>query len=228
MSMAFSKEQVIFGSDSQDSLVRQGNLPTLADLLTLETRASIFYSYAREVDTSERFSDNGDALTMFVPTNKAVMALGRKPHEDPNGTEIKASDTEYETISRSNVRRWVGAHIVPVPDVNFTSDKSYDTLTEGLAISFKLISHAHHPPGEPVIYDDSASVEGVHIIMKHAPVKNTDAVHFASVTGHSSPDSQATDKPIWRNYVMNHDIHIIDEKKASNGMLYLIDGTVNV
>jgi hypothetical protein len=79
--MADSKEQVPFSSDNQNSdLVRQGNLPSLADLLTLETRASIFYSYARETDISERFSNGGDSLTMFVPTNKAIMALARKPY----------------------------------------------------------------------------------------------------------------------------------------------------
>ncbi|KAF8515776.1 hypothetical protein BU17DRAFT_93176 [Hysterangium stoloniferum] len=224
MTMAFFKEQVAFDSDSQDGLVRQTSLPTLADLLTLEARASIFYSYAREVNTSERFSNDSDALTMFVPTNKAVRALGRKPHEDPNSTDINASDTEYEAISRSNVRRWVGSHIVPAPEVNFTSGISYDTLTEGVTISFKLISQ-----DETVIHDDSAhftSVKGpraVDYVMKHAPIKNTD---LASDNGHLLP--QAIDGPIWRNYVMNDGIHMIEEKKASNGVLYLIDGTVNV
>jgi hypothetical protein len=53
--------------------------PTLADLLTIEPAASIFYSYARELELSSMFSDHDAKVTMFVPTNKAVMALARKP-----------------------------------------------------------------------------------------------------------------------------------------------------
>lgn len=53
--------------------------PSLADLLTIETSASIFYSYARETVFSERFEDDGVKSTLLVPTNKAVMALARKP-----------------------------------------------------------------------------------------------------------------------------------------------------
>lgn len=68
-----------------DDLVRA---PMLADVLTLEPRASIFFSYARE---SARLSgilagDAGDAgsgekkYTVFAPMNRAVMALPRKPY----------------------------------------------------------------------------------------------------------------------------------------------------
>ena len=53
--------------------------PTLADLLTIEPSASIFYSYARELELSARFADDRVRYTLFVPTNKAVMALARKP-----------------------------------------------------------------------------------------------------------------------------------------------------
>lgn len=71
-------------TDNFADLVRPaGNLPTLADLLTLEGRASIFYSYARETDMSARFvraEGEGEGTTVFVPTNKAVQALARKPY----------------------------------------------------------------------------------------------------------------------------------------------------
>ena len=53
--------------------------PTLADLLTIESSASIFYTYAREVELSERFSDVDSYSTVLAPSNKAVMALARKP-----------------------------------------------------------------------------------------------------------------------------------------------------
>ena len=53
--------------------------PTVADLLTIEPSASIFYSYARELELSTQFGEVATRNTIFVPTNKAVMALARKP-----------------------------------------------------------------------------------------------------------------------------------------------------
>jgi len=53
--------------------------PSLADLLTIESSASIFYTYARETELSSRLTDETSRLTVFVPTNKAVIALARKP-----------------------------------------------------------------------------------------------------------------------------------------------------
>ena len=53
--------------------------PSLADLLTIEPSASIFYSYARELELSRIFGDLSQNNTLLVPTNKAVMALPRKP-----------------------------------------------------------------------------------------------------------------------------------------------------
>lgn len=57
--------------------------PSLADLLTIEPSASIFYSYARELELSAKFDDASVRYTIFVPTNKAVMALARKPYVLP-------------------------------------------------------------------------------------------------------------------------------------------------
>ena len=53
--------------------------PTLFDLLTIESGSSIFFSYARELELSRLFVDADAKLTLLVPTNKAVMALARKP-----------------------------------------------------------------------------------------------------------------------------------------------------
>lgn len=55
------------------------DMPTLADLLTIDPSVSIFYSYAREVELSKIFTDEKARNTLLVPTNKAVMALARKP-----------------------------------------------------------------------------------------------------------------------------------------------------
>ena len=54
--------------------------PCLADLLTIESSASIFYSYARETELSKLFTDKDAHTTLLVPTNKAVIALPRKPY----------------------------------------------------------------------------------------------------------------------------------------------------
>jgi hypothetical protein len=53
--------------------------PTLFDLLTIEPSSSIFFSYARELELSRLFVNVDANLTVLVPTNKAVMALARKP-----------------------------------------------------------------------------------------------------------------------------------------------------
>jgi hypothetical protein len=53
--------------------------PTLFDLLTIEPRTSIFFSYARELQLSRLFVNVDSNLTLLVPTDKAVMALARKP-----------------------------------------------------------------------------------------------------------------------------------------------------
>lgn len=54
--------------------------PSLADLLTIESSASIYFSYARETEFSKEFSVIDNQLTLLVPTNKAIMALTRKPY----------------------------------------------------------------------------------------------------------------------------------------------------
>ena len=78
-------------ADADDQIVMSGGLgepdytplitpqPTLADLLTIEPSASIFYSYARELELSSIFYDLCAEVSLFVPTNKAIMALSRKP-----------------------------------------------------------------------------------------------------------------------------------------------------
>lgn len=51
----------------------------LSDVLTVQTSASIFYSYARDTNVGELLKQKGSGITVFAPTNKAVMALARKP-----------------------------------------------------------------------------------------------------------------------------------------------------
>ena len=52
---------------------------TLADLLTIEPSASIFYDYARRVSLGETLNDRSSMTTVLVPRNEAVMKLAKKP-----------------------------------------------------------------------------------------------------------------------------------------------------
>jgi len=76
---ASTGEQILMGFAHDSFVPEKHTQPTLADLLTIEQSASIFYSYARELELSKMFNDNTIKATIFVPTNKAVMALVRKP-----------------------------------------------------------------------------------------------------------------------------------------------------
>ena len=54
--------------------------PTLFDLLVIDRRGSIFSDYVRNAkDIASRLNDRRQATTVLVPTNKAVLALARKP-----------------------------------------------------------------------------------------------------------------------------------------------------
>lgn len=101
-----------------EEFVRPGNtLPTLFDLLVLQRGSSIFFDYLRESSTiSQRMNDESAKSTLLLPTNKAVIALGWKPHQgpptpSPDG-DVKVEITEE--MGKANVERWLSAHILPV------------------------------------------------------------------------------------------------------------------
>jgi hypothetical protein len=87
VSLGLAEDQLVFPNpDSKmahhppDIEITTHTQPSLADLLTIESSASIFYSYARELELSSQFSETaGTKWTLLVPTNRAVMALSRKP-----------------------------------------------------------------------------------------------------------------------------------------------------
>lgn len=191
--------QTIMKSD-EDSFIRpQGVLPNLADLLTIQTQSSIYYSYARDTDISKRFTeDNSNGITLFVPTNKAVQALARKPNDDPHADISQLSNEEFYVRSSDRVKQWVGAHIVPMSPIDLTSATPYDTLTPGVSVTFK-----------PAQGQSRAPVGG--------GVETQDGL----------PDLD-DDKPVWKKYILNNGIKILDEKVASNGVIYIIDGTVDI
>ncbi|KZT43863.1 hypothetical protein SISSUDRAFT_1057392 [Sistotremastrum suecicum HHB10207 ss-3] len=152
---------------------------TLADILTIERSASIFYSYARETDISLQLVDESRSLTIFAPTNRAVVALPRKPHQGPPDVVVspEISEQQLDEMSKSHVEKWITAHIIP-QSVDLSSGQSYDTLLPGTSISFCAVKTA------------------------------------------------SKDEPEWKQYTICPDIPILSVKQASNGVLYLIDGTI--
>ncbi|KAG8923786.1 hypothetical protein FRC00_005850 [Tulasnella sp. 408] len=167
-----------------EDFVRPDNkLPTVFDLLVLQRGSSIFFDYLRESGTiSQRMKDDSEKSTLLLPSNKAVIALGWKPHQGPPkpspdgevGVEIT------EAMGKANVERWLSAHILPVDDIDFTSENPIPTLLEGRSVS---------------------------VLKTH--------------TGQSEE---------WKNYGLAQGDGAIGLTKripASNGVIYVIDGTIS-
>ena len=67
-----STKQTPLGSEMGSNLM-------LSDKLTIQPTVSIFFSYARESELGKLFETEGSDINVFAPTNRAVMALARKP-----------------------------------------------------------------------------------------------------------------------------------------------------
>lgn len=76
LSSALADEQIVIG---QTQTALSHSTQTLADLLTIEPSASIFYDYARGVGLDNKLNDKSSMITVLVPRNKAVMELAKKP-----------------------------------------------------------------------------------------------------------------------------------------------------
>ncbi|KAI5998241.1 hypothetical protein EDD15DRAFT_307804 [Pisolithus albus] len=136
--------------------------PTLADLLTIEPSASIYYSYARETELSLEFDTADQYLTLLVPTNRAVMALGRKPHQGPPSAVpiIEMSEQQFDEQSKRNVQRWVSAHIIPSRISLSNLPMTYDTILEGKSVTFIPISETAQdsPDWARVVLEDGSRI----------------------------------------------------------------------
>jgi len=169
-----SSEQIIMDAPQY----QQPSGPSLADILTVERSLSIFYSYARETKFGKLLDDPAENITILAPTNKAVIALPRKPHQGPSDGNLEKMphilQADYDALSRGNVENWVGAHIIPMSISLTNEEESYETMLAGTSMKFSV----RHP-----------SRDG------------------------------------WSQYVMNGDIEFVGRQEASNGVLYLIDGT---
>ncbi|KAG8837315.1 hypothetical protein FRC18_009483 [Serendipita sp. 400] len=158
--------------------------PMLSDQLSLEPQASIFFSYARE---SAKLSGilsgvgeySGQKYTVFVPTNKAVMTLARKPHQSVEDGTIEITDEEAERQSQVNVERWLSAHFIPgTIGLDKGAEGEHQTLLDGKPLSLSRLP-SHHTPE-------------------------------------------------WANWRVNSESHIIAKREAPNGIIYLMEGVIEV
>ncbi|KAG9093538.1 hypothetical protein FS749_014203, partial [Ceratobasidium sp. UAMH 11750] len=110
--------------------------------------------------------------TVFVPVNRAVVGLARKPHMGPLEDTIEVlTGRERDERSRENVARWISAHIVPSHPIELAG--THATMLDGKSITFKC-------------------------------------------------DGERT----WENCTLESGVKILRRVEASNGVLYVIDGTI--
>jgi len=104
--------------------------------------------------------DRGALTTVLVPTNKAVLALARKPHQGPppktNETpgHIEISEEQQSQESDKNVRNWVSAHIIPKHPISLSSGEEFETMHEGTTIRFTEAQTANGDWEHYVLYPD--------------------------------------------------------------------------
>lgn len=91
----------------------------LSDVLGNERSINIFAGFTRDFATiNQRFEDSSLNTTILAPVNSAIMALPRKPWEDPKdyedlGVQAYEGDDGQER-AKGNMRRFVEAHVVPI------------------------------------------------------------------------------------------------------------------
>ncbi|KAI5118576.1 hypothetical protein M0805_004192 [Coniferiporia weirii] len=139
----------------------------LSDVLTIQNSVSIFYSYARDTSISKLLEDKNALITVFAPTNKAVIALARKPHQGPAPVQdgVIISEEEFDSRSRENIERWISAHIVPRHPIKLSPTSQFEALLEGVVISVgtpesELSGAADKPEWERIVLNGNISVVG--------------------------------------------------------------------
>ncbi|CCO33605.1 FAS1 domain-containing protein AFUA_8G05360 OS=Neosartorya fumigata (strain ATCC MYA-4609 / Af293 / CBS 101355 / FGSC A1100) GN=AFUA_8G05360 PE=3 SV=1 [Rhizoctonia solani AG-1 IB] len=164
-------------SDTNIPSLTNPNGPTLADVLTIQQSSSIFYDYLREIpDIVDRLTDTSGNMmsTVFVPRNKAVITLPRKPHLGPVGDEVEImTGRQYDERSRKNIARWIGAHVIPSHPIELVG--SHSTMHPGKSIRFEC---------------------------------------------------QDGEERTWEHCTLESGVKIVQRVEASNGVLYIIDGTI--
>lgn len=104
------------GEDSSSSVI-------LSDVLGSDRSINVFAGFTRDFATiSQRLEDSGTNTTILAPINSAIMALPRKPWEDPKDYDNLGAEAyegeQGEARAHGNIRRFVEAHVVPVSPWN--------------------------------------------------------------------------------------------------------------
>ncbi|KAF4635161.1 hypothetical protein G7Y89_g2939 [Cudoniella acicularis] len=91
----------------------------LSDVLGNDRSINIFAGFTRDfANINQRFEDSSLNATILAPINSAIMALPRKPWEDPKDYDQLGADAyeggDGEDRAHENLRRFVEAHVVPV------------------------------------------------------------------------------------------------------------------
>ncbi|WWD07814.1 hypothetical protein V865_005919 [Kwoniella europaea PYCC6329] len=98
-----------------------GGGPTLADALTAERGASLWWSYARDSKSiTERLQSRNQRSTILVPVDKAIVSLKQKPHLYSGSSSTSSSSimgwvTGSNSNSHSyqdNTEKFLKAHII--------------------------------------------------------------------------------------------------------------------
>lgn len=95
-----------------------GDTVILSDVLGRDRSINIFAGFTRDFATvTQRFEDSALNTTILAPVNSAIMALPRKPWEDPEDYDQLGMDAykgeDGEERAHRNLRRFVEAHVVP-------------------------------------------------------------------------------------------------------------------
>lgn len=96
-----------------------GDTVILSDVLGRDRSINIFAGFTRDISlVDERLGDEQSNTTVLAPLNSAIMALPRKPWEDPKDYETLGSNAyegkDGEARAHKNLRRFVEEHVVPV------------------------------------------------------------------------------------------------------------------
>ncbi|KIR51260.1 hypothetical protein I315_06303 [Cryptococcus gattii Ru294] len=103
--------------------------PTVADLLTTERTASLWWSYARDsVEIARRLESKLKSSTVLVPVDKAILALERKPHQSPGETP---EDAAFKFISAHIIDGTPREGTLPTLLPNFSVELVKDESAKG-------------------------------------------------------------------------------------------------
>ncbi len=90
----------------------------LSDVLGNDRTINIFAGFTRDfAQISQRFEDSTLNTTILAPINSAIMALPRKPWEDPKDYDALGTNAyegpQGEERAHKNIERFVEEHVVP-------------------------------------------------------------------------------------------------------------------